>query len=48
MPDGSDIFDFTLDEDEMTRIDALDTELRTGPDPDEPRGDFYDRPIPEA
>ncbi|GHA65821.1 hypothetical protein GCM10010372_76910 [Streptomyces tauricus] len=43
-----DVFDFTLDDDEMTRIDALDTGKRTGIDPDEPRGDFYDRPIPEA
>ncbi|MFL1906032.1 aldo/keto reductase [Streptomyces tauricus] len=43
-----DVFDFTLDDDEMTRIDALDTGERTGIDPDEPRGDFYDRPIPEA
>jgi 2,5-diketo-D-gluconate reductase A len=43
-----DVFDFTLDDDEMTRIDALDTGKRTGVDPDEPRGDFYDRPIPEA
>lgn len=43
-----DVFDFALDDDEMTRIDALDTGRRTGVDPDEPRGDFYDRPIPEA
>jgi len=42
------VFDFTLDDADMGRIDALDTGLRTGPDPDEPRGDFYDRPIPEA
>ena len=43
-----DVFDFTLDDDEVGRIDALDTGKRTGVDPDEPRGDFYDRPIPEA
>jgi diketogulonate reductase-like aldo/keto reductase len=43
-----DVFDFTLDDEEMTRIDALDTGKRAGVDPDEPRGDFYDRPIPEA
>lgn len=43
-----DVFDFVLADDEIARIDALDTDLRTGPDPDEPRGDFYDRPIPEA
>ncbi|SEP72346.1 aldo/keto reductase [Microlunatus flavus] len=43
-----DVFDFTLDDDEMARIDALDADRRTGPDPDEARGDFYDRPIPEA
>jgi 2,5-diketo-D-gluconate reductase A len=43
-----DVFDFTLDDDEVGRIDALDTGERAGIDPDEPRGDFYDRPIPEA
>jgi 2,5-diketo-D-gluconate reductase A len=43
-----DVFDFSLDDEEMTRINALDTGKRTGVDPDEPRGDFYDRPIPEA
>ncbi|MEU2358519.1 aldo/keto reductase, partial [Streptomyces misionensis] len=43
-----DVFDFTLSDDEMGRITGLDTGMRTGPDPDEPRGDFYDRPIPEA
>ncbi|MGA5318776.1 aldo/keto reductase [Streptomyces pseudogriseolus] len=43
-----DVFDFALDDDEMARINALDTGKRTGVDPDEPRGDFYDRPIPEA
>jgi diketogulonate reductase-like aldo/keto reductase len=43
-----DVFDFTLTDDEVVRIDALDTGERNGPDPDEPRGDFYDRPIPEA
>ncbi|RKS75558.1 diketogulonate reductase-like aldo/keto reductase [Motilibacter peucedani] len=43
-----DVFDFRLDADEVRRIDDLDTLMRTGPDPDEPRGDFYDRPIPEG
>lgn len=43
-----DVFDFTLDDHEVGRIDALDTGERAGIDPDEPRGDFYDRPIPEA
>lgn len=32
----------------MARIDALDTDKWTETDPDEPRGDFYGRPIPEA
>lgn len=43
-----DVFDFELDGDEMTRIDALDTGVRNGPDPDVPRPALFERPIPEA
>lgn len=42
-----DIFDFALSDDELARIDALDTGVRNGPDPDVPRPDFFARAIPE-
>ncbi|TPW76713.1 aldo/keto reductase [Schumannella sp. 10F1B-5-1] len=42
-----DVFDFELSADELARIDALDTGVRSGPDPDAPRDDFFDRVIPE-
>ena len=40
--------DFELSADEMARIDALDTGVRSGPDPDAARDEFFDRVIPEA
>ncbi|MCU7727711.1 aldo/keto reductase [Actinoplanes sp. KI2] len=40
------VFDFELTDGEMARIDALDTGVRNGPDPDTPR-DVFDRVIPE-
>ncbi|HEY5221695.1 MAG TPA: aldo/keto reductase [Microbacteriaceae bacterium] len=43
-----DVFDFELSTDELARIDALDTGVRNGPDPDAPRADFFARVIPEA
>lgn len=43
-----DVFDFELTGGELARIDALDTEVRGGPDPDEPRDAFFDLVIPEA
>ena len=43
-----DVFDFSLSADEVTRIDALDTGVRGGPDPDEPRDAFFDLVIDEA
>ncbi|QHC58912.1 aldo/keto reductase [Rathayibacter sp. VKM Ac-2760] len=43
-----DVFDFELSDDELTRIDALDTGVRSGPDPDVERPAFYERSIPEA
>lgn len=43
------VFDFELSADELVRIDALDTGVRCGPDPDAVRGGgFFDRVIPEA
>lgn len=43
-----DVFDFELSDEELVQIDALDTGIRSGPDPDSPRDDFFDRVIPEA
>ncbi|HEY9310463.1 MAG TPA: aldo/keto reductase [Microbacterium sp.] len=43
-----DVFDFDLAGEEIARIDALDTGVRGGPDPDEPREAFFTRQIPEA
>lgn len=43
-----DVFDFALDAAELARIDALDTGVRGGPDPDEPRDAFFDVVIEEA
>ena len=43
-----DVFDFALTEEQLARIDALDTGVRSGPDPEEPRDAWFDRVIPEA
>ncbi|MFK0402007.1 aldo/keto reductase [Microbacterium sp. NPDC090225] len=43
-----DVFDFELSTDELARIDALDTGVRGGPDPDQPRDAFFDVVIDEA
>lgn len=43
-----DVFDFELTTDELARIDALDTGVRGGPDPDEPQPQFFEFQIPEA
>ncbi|MWV48333.1 aldo/keto reductase [Rathayibacter sp. VKM Ac-2803] len=43
-----DVFDFELSDDELTRIDALDAGVRSGPDPDEERPAMFERSIPEA
>ncbi|WP_216644948.1 aldo/keto reductase [Microbacterium sp. SYP-A9085] len=43
-----DVFDFALDGEELTRIDALDTGVRSGPDPDLPRDELFDRVVDEA
>ena len=42
-----DVFDFELPPDELAAIDALDTGVRSGPDPDVPRPQLFDRVIPE-
>jgi len=43
-----DIFDFSLTDDELLSIDALDKGVRGGPDPEQPQPGFLKRPIPEA
>jgi diketogulonate reductase-like aldo/keto reductase len=43
-----DVFDFDLTVDELARIDALDTGVRSGPDPDDPGLARFERTIPEA
>jgi len=43
-----DVFDFELTVDELTRIDALDTGIRGGPEPDAITLDAFGMPIPEA
>ncbi|GAA2979465.1 diketogulonate reductase-like aldo/keto reductase [Microbacterium terrae] len=43
-----DVFDFELSEEQIARIDALDTGVRGGPDPDQPSDAYFARQIPEA
>ena len=43
-----DVFDFELGADEVAAIDALDTGVRNGPDPDEARPERFAMVIPEA
>lgn len=43
-----DVFDFDLSTDELARIDALDSGVRSGPDPDDPGLARFERTIPEA
>ncbi|MBT2595988.1 aldo/keto reductase [Arthrobacter sp. ISL-72] len=43
-----DVFNFELSSDELAAIDALDTGVRNGPDPDVSRDQWFDRSIPEA
>ena len=42
------VFDFELTADELGRIDALDTGVRSGPDPDVARIERFSMVIPEA
>jgi 2,5-diketo-D-gluconate reductase A len=42
-----DVFDFDLTAEQLSSIDALDTGLRNGPDPDVPRPAMFDRIVPE-
>lgn len=42
------VFDIELSPEELARLDALDTGVRSGPDPDVPRPERFDTPIPEA
>jgi len=41
------VFDFALTDDELARLDALDTGRRNGPDPDGTDTSRFDRVIPE-
>lgn len=43
-----DVFDFTLTPDELAAIDALDTGVRGGPEPDAVTLEAFGRDIPEA
>ena len=43
-----DVFNFELSADELAAIDALDTGMRNGPDPDEAREERFAMVIPEA
>jgi diketogulonate reductase-like aldo/keto reductase len=43
-----DVFDFELSKDQLAAIDALDTGVRGGPDPDSITLETYGREIPEA
>ena len=43
-----DVFDFELDGDQLRAIDALDTGVRGGPEPDEVTLESFGREIPEA
>jgi diketogulonate reductase-like aldo/keto reductase len=42
-----DVFDFELSPDQVSQIDALDTGVRNGPDPDLSRPEMFDRVVPE-
>ena len=46
--DNFDVFDFELSSDQIAAIDALDTGVRGGPDPDSITLEAYGREIPEA
>ena len=41
------VFDFSLSDEELARIDALDAGVRNGPDPDVPRPERFAMVIPE-
>lgn len=43
-----DVFDFELSDEEIARIDALDTGVRSGPDPRGENAGFWEITIPEA
>jgi len=43
-----DVFDFELSPEDLALINALDTGVRNGPDPDVFRDQWFDRSIPEA
>jgi diketogulonate reductase-like aldo/keto reductase len=47
LAENVDVFDFALSSEEVFAIDALDTNVRGGPDPDSITLEAYGRPIPE-
>ena len=46
--ENHDVFDFELTDDELDRIDSLDTGIRGGPEPDTITLEAFGRDIPEA
>ncbi|GHF93335.1 MULTISPECIES: aldo/keto reductase [Amycolatopsis] len=46
--ENTDIFDFALGREDLAAIDALDTGVRSGPDPEQPQPQFFEFRIPEA
>lgn len=48
MSENFDVFDFELSADQLAAIDALDTGVRSGPEPDSITLKTYGRDIPEA
>jgi diketogulonate reductase-like aldo/keto reductase len=46
--ENADVFGFALSDEELARIDALDTGVRGGPDPDVITLETFGREIPEA
>ena len=43
-----DVFDFRLTDDQLAAIDALDTDVRGGPEPEQITRETFGRVIPEA
>lgn len=48
MAENFDVFDFELSREQMAAIDALDTGVRGGPEPDGITLDSHGMPVPEA
>jgi 2,5-diketo-D-gluconate reductase A len=48
LAENFDVFDFELSAEELEAIDALDTGIRGGPEPEDITGDKFGIKIPEA